>query len=78
MNVNSVYNLALKEVHEYGVSQGWTFPDGTCDMYVTLSNLSDIEEAGDLDDEIRGSFLIVWSGFSKLLAIADGVRATGV
>lgn len=70
---------AVTEVSEYGVAMGWVHK-GTdiCDAFETLSNMHQLDEDGNLEDDIRPSFLIVWNNFGKLLALADSVKATGV
>ena len=75
--MNDIYKHALAEVHEYGIMMGWVHK-GTdhCDLFVTLSNMADLDENGCLEEGIRPSFLVVWNGFATLLSVADKFRHT--
>ena len=73
------YKQALAEVHDYGIAMGWVHKGtDTCDMFETLTNMAQLDDDGNLEDDIRPSFVTVWNGFSKLLAIADNVCEQGV
>lgn len=65
--MSNVYKQALAEVQDYGVAMGWVH-HGTdiCDLFETMTNMADLDDAGNLEDDIRPSFMIVWNNFSKL------------
>jgi hypothetical protein len=75
--MNDIYKHALAEVHEYGVNMGWVHK-GTdhCDLFETLTNMADLDDNDNLEDDIRPSFLVVWNGFATLLSVADKFRHT--
>lgn len=73
--IPSAYKQALEDVHEYGIMMGWVHEGtDTCDMFVTLTNMAQLDDDGCLEEKVRPSFVTVWNGFSKLLAIADNTE----
>jgi len=76
--MNDIYKHALGEVHNYGIAMGWVH-QGTneCDIFETLTNMAELDDNENLEDDIRPSFLVVWNGFATLLATADKFRYTG-
>ena len=65
--MSRIYADAFAEVIEYGRAMGWVH-HGTdiCDLFETMTNMDDLDNAGNLEDDIRPSFMIVWNNFSKL------------
>lgn len=75
--MKDIYNNALAEVHNYGIAMGWVHQGtDTCDMFETLTNMADLDDNDNLEDDIRPSFLVVWNGFATLLSTADKFRYT--
>ena len=63
---------ACAKVCDYGVAMGWVHKrTDVCDAFETLTNMAQLDDDGNLEDEIRPSFVIVWNNFAKLLSLAD-------
>lgn len=73
--MSDIYKQALDEVRDYGVTMGWVYEGtDTCDMLETMTRMAELDDAGELDDDIRPSFLLTWNGFANLLAPASKFR----